>query len=51
MPELVAQTILNRVSKDFDIPVLTLIFDEHTSPGAVQTRLEAFVDLIRRRRR
>jgi predicted nucleotide-binding protein (sugar kinase/HSP70/actin superfamily) len=50
MPELVAQTILHRVSKDFEIPVLTLIFDEHTSPGAVQTRLEAFVDLIRRRR-
>jgi len=25
-------------------------FDEHTSPGAVQTRLEAFVDLIKRRR-
>jgi predicted nucleotide-binding protein (sugar kinase/HSP70/actin superfamily) len=50
MPELVAQTILARISTDFDIPVLTLIFDEHTSPGAVQTRLEAFVDLIKRGR-
>ncbi len=50
MPELVAQTILARISTDFQIPVLTLIFDEHTSPGAVQTRLEAFVDLIKRRR-
>jgi predicted nucleotide-binding protein (sugar kinase/HSP70/actin superfamily) len=50
MPELVAQTILARISTDFNIPVLTLIFDEHTSPGAVQTRLEAFVDLIKRRR-
>lgn len=50
MPELVAQTILRRVASDFNIPVLTLIFDEHTSPGAVQTRLEAFVDLIKRRR-
>lgn len=50
MPELVAQTILARVSKDFDLPILTLIFDEHTSPGAVQTRLEAFADLIKRRR-
>ena len=49
MPELVAQTILSRVASDFNIPVLTLIFDEHTSPGAVQTRLEAFVDLIKRR--
>ncbi|MGB5921217.1 MAG: CoA protein activase, partial [Syntrophobacteria bacterium] len=46
MPELVAQTILAKVSRDYNIPVLTLIFDEHTSPGGVQTRLEAFVDLI-----
>ncbi|NVM24664.1 MAG: hypothetical protein HWN70_01945 [Desulfobacterales bacterium] len=48
MPELVAQTILTRVAADYNIPLLTLIFDEHTSPGAVQTRLEAFVDLIKR---
>ena len=50
MPELVAQTILAKVSRDYNIPVLTLIFDEHTSPGGVQTRLEAFVDLINRKR-
>jgi predicted nucleotide-binding protein (sugar kinase/HSP70/actin superfamily) len=50
MPELVAQTILAKVSNDYNIPVLTLIFDEHTSTGGVQTRLEAFVDLTRRRR-
>jgi len=50
MPELVAQTILTRVADDLNIPLLTLIFDEHTSPGAVQTRLEAFVDLIKRRK-
>jgi predicted nucleotide-binding protein (sugar kinase/HSP70/actin superfamily) len=48
MPELVAQTILAKVSRDYNIPVLTLIFDEHTSTGGVQTRLEAFVDLINR---
>jgi predicted nucleotide-binding protein (sugar kinase/HSP70/actin superfamily) len=48
MPELVAQTILPKVSRDYHIPVLTLIFDEHTSPGGVQTRLEAFVDLTNR---
>ena len=50
MPELVAQTILAKVSSDYNIPVLTLIFDEHTSPGGVQTRLEAFVDLINRKK-
>jgi predicted nucleotide-binding protein (sugar kinase/HSP70/actin superfamily) len=51
MPELVAQTILTKVQKDLDIPILTLIIDEHTAPGGVETRLEAFVDLLERRRR
>jgi predicted nucleotide-binding protein (sugar kinase/HSP70/actin superfamily) len=50
MPELVAQTILAKISRDYNIPVLTLIFDEHTSPGGVQTRLEAFVDLLNRKK-
>lgn len=49
MPELVAQTILDRISTDYNLPILTLAFDEHTSSGAVQTRLEAFVDLIKRK--
>jgi predicted nucleotide-binding protein (sugar kinase/HSP70/actin superfamily) len=51
MPELVAQTILTKVQKDLDIPILTLIIDEHTAPGGVETRLEAFLDLLERRRR
>ncbi len=51
MPELVAQTILVKVQKDLGIPMLTLIIDEHTAPGAVETRLEAFIDLLERRRR
>jgi predicted nucleotide-binding protein (sugar kinase/HSP70/actin superfamily) len=50
MPELVAQTILMKVQKDLDIPILTLIIDEHTAPGGVETRLEAFIDLLERRR-
>ncbi len=51
MPELVAQTVLMKVQKDLDIPILTLIIDEHSAPGAVETRLEAFIDLLERRRR
>jgi predicted nucleotide-binding protein (sugar kinase/HSP70/actin superfamily) len=51
MPELVAQTILMKVQKDLDIPILTLILDEHTAPGGVETRLEAFIDLLERRRK
>jgi len=51
MPELVAQTILTKVQKDLDIPILTLVIDEHTAMGGVETRLEAFVDLLERRRK
>lgn len=51
MPELVAQTILTRIQKIMDFPILTLIFDEHTATGGVVTRIEAFIDLLERRNR
>jgi len=50
MPELVAQTALSKISRDFNLPVLTLIYDEHTGPTGLQTRLEAFVDLLYHKR-
>jgi len=50
MPEVIAQGILSKVSRDLDIPVLTLILDEHSAQAGVMTRLEAFVDLLTRRR-
>ncbi len=50
MPEIVAQSVISAVSKDYGIPVLTLIVDEHTGSSGYQTRLEAFVDLLMRRR-
>jgi predicted nucleotide-binding protein (sugar kinase/HSP70/actin superfamily) len=50
MPELVAQTVLARISRESRIPVMTLIYDEHTSTTGLQTRLEAFVDLLYHRR-
>lgn len=50
MPEIVAQSILPVVSVDLDIPVLTLTVDEQTGEAGVVTRLEAFVDLLERRR-
>lgn len=51
MPEIVAQDILPSVSRDLGIPVMSLIFDEHSSDAGVITRLEAFVDLVQRSRR
>ena len=51
MPEIVAQSILPRVSRDYNMPVLTFILDEHTAEAGMMTRLEAFVDLLARRRK
>ncbi len=50
IPEIVAKSIVPRLSKDYGIPVLTLFIDEHTGSAGVQTRLEAFVDLMKQRR-
>ncbi|MGE5576597.1 MAG: CoA protein activase [Syntrophothermus sp.] len=49
MPEIVAESILPRVSQDHGIPSLTLYLDEHSGEAGLLTRLEAFVDLLRRR--
>lgn len=50
MPEIVAESILPTVQKDFDIPILTLVVDEMTGEAGYLTRLEAFVDLLKKRR-
>ncbi|GBD98407.1 2-hydroxyglutaryl-CoA dehydratase, D-component [bacterium BMS3Abin07] len=51
MPELVAATIMNRISTDMNYPVLSLTFDENVSEVNLQTRIEAFVDLLERRKK
>ncbi len=51
MPEIIAESILPTISKQYDIPVLALTFDEHAGETGLVTRLEAFVDMLRERRR
>jgi predicted nucleotide-binding protein (sugar kinase/HSP70/actin superfamily) len=51
MPEVVAQAILEGVARDREVPILSLVVDEHTAEAGFQTRLEAFTDLIRRSER
>lgn len=46
IPEIVSKSILNKVTKDLDIPLLTLFLDEQTGKAGINTRLEAFVDLM-----
>lgn len=50
MPEIVAQSILPTISTDFSIPIMTLILDEHSGEAGLQTRLEAFVDMLQARK-
>ncbi|MGF7185960.1 putative nucleotide-binding protein (sugar kinase/HSP70/actin superfamily) [Desulfitispora alkaliphila] len=45
-PEIVARSILPSISTKFDIPVMYLTLDEHSSATNMYTRLEAFVDML-----
>jgi len=48
MPEIVAASVLPKVQEAYKVPIMTLIVDEHTGHAGMQTRLEAFVDLLER---
>jgi predicted nucleotide-binding protein (sugar kinase/HSP70/actin superfamily) len=50
MPEVTAMSALYRVSRDYNIPLLFFSFDEHSTSVGVRTRLEAFVELVKRRK-
>jgi predicted nucleotide-binding protein (sugar kinase/HSP70/actin superfamily) len=49
MPEIVAQNVMP--STEEDIPVLTVLYDEQMARPGMITRLEAFVDLLKFRRK
>jgi predicted nucleotide-binding protein (sugar kinase/HSP70/actin superfamily) len=49
MPEIVAQNIMPSTKED--IPVLTVLYDEQMARPGMITRLEAFVDLLKFRRK
>lgn len=51
MPEIMSQNIFPSMRESCDIPILPLIMDEQTGKAGYLTRLEAFVDLMRRRKR
>jgi len=50
MPEIVSKAILPKISKDKDFPILTLVVDEMTGEAGYVTRIEAFIDLLERRK-
>lgn len=51
MPEIMSQNIFPAMREDCEIPILPLILDEQTGRAGYITRIEAFVDLMRRRKR
>ena len=51
MPEIMSQNIFPTMRMEHDIPILPLIMDEQTGRAGYITRLEAFVDLMRRKKR
>ncbi|OPJ59585.1 acyl-CoA dehydratase activase-related protein [Clostridium oryzae] len=51
MPEIVSKSVLPNISKDRNFPIMSLIVDELTGEAGYITRIEAFVDLLERRKR
>lgn len=45
-PEIDAMPVLQKISNDYKIPILYFSFDSQTSETGIQTRLEAFYDMI-----
>lgn len=45
-PEVNAMPMLQRISKEKEIPIMYLTFDEQTTATGIQTRLEAFYDML-----
>lgn len=49
MPEIAASAMLTRTEHDYGVPIMRLSLDEHTADAGLQTRLEAFVDMLAHR--
>lgn len=50
MPEIVSKAILPSISKYEDFPIMSLVVDEMTGEAGYVTRIEAFLDLLERRK-
>ena len=50
MPEIVSKSILPSISRDNNFPVMSLVVDDMTGEAGYITRVEAFIDLLERRR-
>ena len=51
MPEVIAKSIIPTIQTDMDFPIMTLIVDEMTGEAGYITRVEAFIDMLKNRKR
>ena len=45
-PEIAAMSIINKICKDYKVPVIFMSFDSNTSEAGIKTRIEAFYDML-----
>jgi predicted nucleotide-binding protein (sugar kinase/HSP70/actin superfamily) len=50
MPEIVAKSVFDGLSRDENLPVLSIVFDEMVGEAGYVTRIEAFIDMLMRRK-
>lgn len=49
-PEIASMGIINKICKQYDVPVIFFSFDSNTSEVGIKTRIEAFYDMIEMRK-
>lgn len=50
-PEIGAMSIINKICKEYNVPVIFFSFDANTSEVGIKTRLEAFYDMLEMRKK
>lgn len=50
MPEIVAKSIFDNLNRTEGLPVLSIVYDEMSGEAGYNTRIEAFVDLLSRKK-
>ncbi|MCE5190291.1 MAG: hypothetical protein LLG08_00680 [Actinomycetia bacterium] len=51
MPEVSAMSVLQRISREYTFPIMFMSYDAQTAEAGVDTRVEAFCDMLQMRRR
>lgn len=49
-PDSIVQYVLEDEARKYSIPFMTVVLDEHSAEAGLLTRLEAFIDMIRRKK-